>query len=185
MNAPTRVRNAADIVAFWREAGPERWFALDPEFDARIAREFGETRNAAARGELDDWIATPESALALIILLDQFPRNMFRGAAAAFSTDSKALAVARKAIALSHDHAYANPLRRFFYLPMMHSEALADQDACLSLCNAAGDADGAKFAQTHRDIIMRFGRFPHRNAILGRATTAEEQAFLDAGGFKG
>jgi uncharacterized protein (DUF924 family) len=175
----------ADVLAFWRAAGPGLWFKKDEAFDADIRARFLRAHEAAARGECDEWAETPEGALALIVLLDQFPRNMFRESPRAFATDEKARAIARAAVDRGFDADFANPLRRFFYTPAMHSENLADQDFCVERCRMAGDEDGAKFALIHRDIIARFGRFPHRNAVLGRTTTREEQAFLDAGGFGG
>ena len=174
-----------NIVDFWRDAGPQLWFARDREFDGRVRWEFFGAHQSAAFGILDGWAETPEGALALILLLDQFPRNIFRGLARAFGTDAKALAVAGAAIARGFDGAFDAPLKRFFYLPAMHSENSRDQEFCLEKCVAAGDSEGAEFARVHRDIIARFGRFPHRNALLGRVTTPEEQAFLDAGGFAG
>lgn len=177
--------SSAEILAFWRQAGPEKWFAKDESFDAEIRRRFLPAHEAAAAGRLDDWQETPEGAYALLILLDQFPRNLFRGSPQAFATDAKALAVARHAIARGFDRSYEPPERRFFYLPFMHSEALHDQEHCVALCAAADDAEGVKFAEIHRDIIRDFGRFPHRNAILGRETTPAEQSFLDDGGFAG
>ncbi|CAM5765755.1 DUF924 family protein [Bosea minatitlanensis] len=175
----------AEILAFWHEAGPEKWFAKDAGFDAEIGRRFRPAYEAAAAGRLDGWQETPEGAYALLILLDQFPRNLFRGSPQAFATDAKALEVARHAIAKGFDKSYEPPERRFFYLPFMHSEALHDQERCVALCAAADDAEGVKFAEIHRDIIRDFGRFPHRNAVLGRETTPEEQSFLDDGGFAG
>ncbi len=177
--------NAADIVAFWRAAGPEKWFAKDDAFDAEIRQRFLPAHEAAATGELADWEQTPEGAYALLILLDQFPRNLFRGSERAFATDAQALAIAERAIARSFDKSYEPPEQRFFYMPFMHSEALADQERCVSLCAAANDAEGVTHAEIHRDIIRDFGRFPHRNPVLGRKTTAEEQAFLEKGGFAG
>lgn len=176
--------NPDDIIAFWREAGPERWFAKDEAFDAEIRRRFLAAHEAAARGDLDDWENTPEGALALLILLDQFPRNMFRGSARAFATDAQALAIAGRAIRNGFDSRF-DVMRTFFYLPYQHSEDLADQERGVELYRATGDADGQKWAEVHADIIRRFGRFPHRNRVLGRSTTAEEQAFLDSGGFAG
>ena len=175
----------ADIVAFWRTAGPGRWFAKDADFDAAIRARFSGAHEAAARGDLDAWREAPESALALIILLDQFPRNLCRDTPRAFATDERARGVAYRAIAREFDGAFENPLRRFFYLPMMHSENLVDQAFCIDKCRAAGDDEGVTFAEMHRDIIARFGRFPHRNAIYGRKNTPDEQAFLDQGGFAG
>ncbi|MDP9928875.1 DUF924 family protein [Variovorax paradoxus] len=175
---------ALDIVNFWRDAGPERWFAKNDAFDAEFRTRFLGAHEAAARGELDHWAKEPEGALALLVLLDQFPRNTFRGHARAFATDPKALAVAREAIEAGFDLQVDEALRRFFYLPFMHSESLADQERSVEL-NAALDANTQRFAVLHRDIIARFGRFPHRNALFGRTTTAEEQRFLDEGGFAG
>ena len=177
--------NAADIVAFWRAAGPEKWFAKDDAFDAEIRQRFLPAHEAAAAGKLSDWERTPDGVYALIILLDQFPRNLFRGSERAFATDPQALAIAERAIAQDFDKSYQPPEQRFFYMPFMHSEALADQERCVSLCAAANDAEGVTHAEIHRDIIRDFGRFPHRNPVLGRETTAEEQAFLEKGGFAG
>jgi uncharacterized protein (DUF924 family) len=174
-----------DIVGFWREAGAQKWFNKTPAFDEAIRLKFEPTHHRAARGEYDAWAETAEGALALLILLDQFPRNLYRGSAHAFATDGKARAVARRAVERGFDRATEPVLRNFFYLPFEHSEDLADQDFGLALCAEAGDADNLKWASLHRDIIARFGRFPHRNANLGRATTPEEQAFLDDGGFAG
>lgn len=177
--------NAAEIVSFWREAGPAKWFAKDDAFDAEITRRFLPVHEAAAAGKLADWEETPEGVYALLILLDQFPRNMFRGSPRAFATDALALEIAGRAIAKGFDEAYQPPEKRFFYMPFMHSEGLADQERCIELCAAADDADGVKYAEIHRDIIRDFGRFPHRNPVLGRDTTPEEKAFLEAGGFAG
>ena len=124
-------------------------------------------------------------ALALILLTDQFPRNMFRATPRAFATDALAMRIAERAIARAFDHAYHPPLRRFFYLPFMHAEDIAAQKRCEALCAAAGDEEGVKYAVVHREIIEQFGRFPHRNPILGREMTEEEQRFLDGGGFSG
>ena len=177
--------SAAAVVAFWREAGPDRWFEKDDAFDAEIRRRFLPTHEAAAAGRLSAWEADAQGALALLILLDQFPRNMFRGEARTFATDPLALAIAAHAIMRGFDAQVPAEMRGFFYLPFEHSEKLADQEHSIALYRASGDADGLKWAELHADIIRRFGRFPHRNAVLGRATTAEEQAFLDGGGFAG
>lgn len=177
--------DAADIVAFWRQAGPERWFAKDDAFDAEIRQRFLATHEAAATGELASWEETPEGAYALLILLDQFPRNLFRGSDRAFATDAMAVAVAERAIARGFDRAYEPPESRFFYMPFMHSEELAHQERCIALCAGRDDAEGVRYAEIHRDIIRDFGRFPHRNPVLGRDTSPAEQAFLDEGGFSG
>lgn len=178
-----------DVIGFWRTAGPEKWFSKNPKFDASIALKFEPVHHRAARGEYDAWSATPEGALALLILLDQFPRNLYRNSGHAFATDPKARQIARAAIASGHDRAVDADLRQFFYLPFEHSEDLPDQDRAIELFTAlrdqTGDADGLKWAELHREIIVRFGRFPHRNPCLGRTTTPNEQAFLEEGGFSG
>ena len=184
MSVAAALPSAADVIAFWRAAGPERWFKKDLAFDDEIRRRFLALHEAAAAGKLTDWEANAEGALALLILLDQFPRNMFRGEARAFASDPLARAVASRAILNGFDGAFPD-MRGFFYLPFEHSEALADQERGLTLYKAAGDADGLKWAGVHADIIRRFGRFPHRNAVLGRVSTPEEQKFLDDGGFAG
>jgi uncharacterized protein (DUF924 family) len=172
------------IVSFWRHAGPGAWFTKNDEFDARFRERFLELHETAARGELDHWMTTPEGSLALLILLDQFPRNAFRGTPRMFATDSHARRVAAAAIAAGHDRAVEERLQMFFYLPLEHSENAADQELSVALTRRLGQ-EAFKYAELHRDIIKRFGRFPHRNAILGRATTPQEQAYLGGGGFKG
>lgn len=174
----------AALLGFWREAGPRRWFRKDAAFDATFRARFMAAYEAARNGELDGWAADPEGALALVILLDQFPRNCFRDTPGAFATDAKARDVARAALDAGFDQRVELELRNFFYLPFMHSEDLADQERAVELTRALG-ADAQRHAFEHREIIRRFGRFPHRNAILGRATQPEEQRFLDAGGFAG
>lgn len=173
-----------DVIAFWRAAGPERWFEKDAAFDDDIRRLFLKAHEAAASGKLTGWETSAEGALALLILLDQFPRNMFRGEPRAFATDALALAIARRAILNGFEGAFPD-LRGFFYLPFEHSENLADQERGLTLYKAAGDEDGLKWAKLHADIIRRFGRFPHRNGVLGRVSAPDEQKFLDDGGFAG
>lgn len=168
---------AAGIVAFWEAAGPERWFSRNEAFDEKIRERYLALHERAARGELDGWREEREGALALLLLLDQFPRNLFRGQARAFACDAKALEIARSAVAQGFDMAYDKPLRTFFYLPWMHSERLEDQRRCVELSRNANEAT-QRAALQHLDIIERFGRFPHRNPALGRQTTAEEAAFL-------
>ena len=172
----------ANIVTFWHEAGPSRWFATDENFDREIAQRFGDLHHAAARRELDTWTDTPEGALALILLLDQFPRNMFRGSAHSYATDGLARLFAERAIASGHDGAVDAALRVFFYMPFEHSEDAADQEQAVRLITALDDAEALDWALKHREAIARFGRFPGRNHALGRITTAEEQAWLDEGG---
>jgi uncharacterized protein (DUF924 family) len=175
----------ADVLAFWREAGPKKWFAKDDAFDADIRARFLTAYEAAAAGGLADWETTAEHALALVIVLDQFPRNMFRNDARAFAADETARGVADRAVARGFDMSVPEAERSFFYLPFEHSEDLADQERCVALFRAMGNADLLRWAELHADIIRRFGRFPHRNAALGRMTTAAEQAYLDDDGFAG
>lgn len=177
--------NPAGILAFWREAGRERWYARDDTFDAEIRRRFLAVWQKAAAGEFATWEASDDGALALVIVLDQFPRNMFRGTPQAFASDAQAREVARRAIARGVDGRVDPVLLEFLYMPFMHSEHLADQLHCIALFQGTGNAESLEYAHLHADIIRRFGRFPHRNQFLGRETTAEEQAFLDSGGFVG
>ena len=185
--ATTSQTAPSDIVSFWREAGPDKWYKKDDAFDAAISVRFRSAHEAAASGLLWDWEENAEGALALLILLDQFPRNLFRGSAHAFATDAAALNVADRAIARGFDTQTEGALKQFFYLPMMHAESLAAQERCLAAFEqlGAGFEGNVKYAQVHLDIIKRFGRFPHRNALFGRVTAREEQAFLDGGGFAG
>jgi uncharacterized protein (DUF924 family) len=178
------IATAGEVVDFWREAGPEKWFEKNDAFDTAFREKFLESQEAAARGELDGWAESPAGSLALLILLDQFPRNCFRKTTRMYATDPHARRIARKAIAAGHDLAFDGPIRVFFYLPLAHSEDIVDQEEAVRL-NAMVGEEFAKHARGHRDIIAKFGRFPHRNAILGRDTTPEEQAFLDEGGFAG
>ncbi len=180
-----------DVVSFWRQAGPRKWFAKDAAFDSAIALKFEQTHYRASMRRYDAWAEKPEGALALLILLDQMPRNMYRNTPHAFATDPLARMFAHEAIAAGHDTdpAIAPELRRFFYLPFEHSESLVDQEFSVQLFASlqadTGDEDSMKWALEHRDIIARFGRFPHRNAGLGRKTTDAEREFLDEGGFAG
>lgn len=174
-----------DILTFWTHAGPEKWYSAKASFDEAIRLKFEGVHHAAARGEYDHWAVTAEGALALLIVLDQFPRNLYRKSAHAFATDPKARAIARTAVENGWHTKVEPPLRQFILLPFEHSEDLADQEFGLLLAADLGDAEMIKWHRIHRDIIARFGRFPHRNPMLGRTTTAEEQAFLDDGGFAG
>jgi uncharacterized protein (DUF924 family) len=175
---------ALDVVRFWREAGPTLWFAKDEAFDRRFRERFLIDHDAAARGEYEHWQGTPEGALALILLLDQFPRNAFRGTPRMYETDSMARKVASTAFAAGYDRAFETEMQKFFLLPFAHSEDLADQERAVALARRIGGKDFEQ-AQHHRDIVRRFGRFPHRNSILGRATTAEEREYLENGGYRG
>jgi uncharacterized protein (DUF924 family) len=175
----------AEIVRFWREAGPDKWFADDHAFDLAVRSKFLAAHEAAARGELAAWQDDRQGALALVLLFDQFPRNMFRGEARAFATDAMARAVADRALARGFDQATDVTMRPFFYLPLMHSEALLDQDRCVRLYQALGDAEHLRYATEHRDVIKKFGRFPHRNRALSRTNTPAEREFLDGDGADG
>jgi uncharacterized protein (DUF924 family) len=174
-----------DVLAFWRTAGPDKWFEKSADFDLDVRRRFFSLWRAASAGELPHWEETPEGALALVIALDQFPRNMFRDDRRTHATDELARGVAERAIGRGFDRLVSHSERQFFYLPLMHSENLADQERCLELARRYGDDEFSKYAEHHADIIRRFGRFPHRNAALGRAATPQEQTFLENGGFAG
>jgi uncharacterized protein (DUF924 family) len=180
-----RLATSDEVISFWREAGPEKWFAKDEAFDQACRDRFLPTYEAAARRDLNEWELTPDGALAVILLLDQFPRNMFRGQRETYKTDPVALMAADRAIERGFDHKVEPLFRRFFYLPFMHSESLADQERSVTLNEALGEEDSVKYAHHHHDIVARFGRFPHRNAILGRETTSEEEAFLKESDFRG
>ncbi|MCD9033711.1 DUF924 domain-containing protein [Luteimonas sp. Y-2-2-4F] len=173
---------AEEIVAFWREAGQARWFNGGEAFDRACRERLLDDHHAAARREREDWLDTPDGALALLILLDQIPRNVFRGSGHAFATDGLALHYARRVVEAGLDARIEPALRAFAYLPFEHSEALADQHDAVRLFATLGDAEYDRYAVAHREVIERFGRFPHRNRALGRVSTPEEQAWLDAGG---
>jgi uncharacterized protein (DUF924 family) len=175
---------AAEIVRFWRDAGQKAWFTKDETFDGRC-RGFEAEHHAAARGELSAWELDAEGALALLLLLDQLPRNIFRGSPHAFATDGLAQAVAARAIDKQFDAATDTDMRFFFYMPFEHAEDPALQERCVTLMTNLGDPEYVKYALLHRDIIARFGRFPHRNVALGRQSAPEELAFLADGGFRG
>lgn len=170
----------ADILHFWfEEAGPPRWYAKDPAFDALVSDRFAPVQADAQAGRLDQWLDTADGALALVILLDQFPRNMYRDKAGAFASDARARMVANEAIRRGHDQGLPAPRRHFFYMPFEHSENLDDQARAVALMAAMGDGeDLVEWARKHYTVIERFGRFPHRNTILGRPSTPEEIAFL-------
>lgn len=176
--------DASSVIEFWRDAGPEKWFAKSDAFDLDFRERYLSAHMAAARRELDPWAHTAESCLALLILLDQFPRNAFRDTAHMFATDNLALYFARLMVDAGLDQEIDRELRTFCYLPFMHSESLALQEHSLELYRALG-GPSLPFAEDHHDIIRRFGRFPHRNPLLGRETSAEELAFIQAGGFAG
>ncbi|WP_234263841.1 DUF924 family protein [Hydrogenophaga sp. NFH-34] len=176
---------AQRVVDYWRDAGEEgQWFRHDPAFDRDFRERFLALHEAAARGERDGWAVTPTGLLALLILLDQFPRNAFRGTARMYATDARARHWARQAQAVGAMDGVEPALQLFFCLPFAHSEDLADQDLSVELNQRLG-SEARRHAEGHRDIVRRFGRFPHRNPLLGRETTEAEAAFLRAGGFAG
>lgn len=173
-----------DVVRFWQDAGPSRWFKPDADFDARFRSRFLAAHEAAASGALAHWRQTPQGALALLLLLDQFPRNAFRGTPRVYATDAPARKVADAAIAAGFDRQVDPALRSFFYLPFAHSEELGHLERAVALNEDIG-GESLRWARHHRDVVARFGRFPHRNAVLGRASTPEEERFLAEGGFSG
>lgn len=175
---------AEAVVQFWVDAGPTRWFAKDQDFDRLFRERFEKDYVLAARGALGEWEQTPTGALALILLLDQYPRNSFRGTAKMYATDGAARAAADRAIAAGHDRQIGPALRRFVYLPFGHSESMIDQERSVALARTVGE-DDVRHAEHHRDIIRRFDRFPHRNQILGRSMRPDEQKYLDEGGYQG
>lgn len=181
----THLPSPSDVISFWTKAGPEKWFAKDDAFDRAFKAEFLQAHYAAARRELDAWMNTADGALALLILLDQFPRNCFRNTGHMFATDALALYFTRQAIAKNYQHSVASDLLPFVLMPLMHSEDLKDQNDLIDLLDKSKHENTYNYAVIHRDVIARFGRFPHRNAALGRETTAEEVAFLNEGGFSG
>ncbi|WP_246251890.1 DUF924 family protein [Ancylobacter pratisalsi] len=178
------MKRVPEVVTFWHAAGEERWFAKDEAFDRECEERFLTLHMAAAARRHDDWMATAEGALALLILTDQLPRNVFRGTGHMYATDPLARFYARAALEAGFMEHVAPELRLFFSLPFAHSEDLADQEISVALSRQLG-GDALEHSLGHRDIIARFGRFPHRNPLLGRETTEEEAAFLRAGGFAG
>jgi uncharacterized protein (DUF924 family) len=173
----------SSVVAFWKEAGQQKWYAKDEAFDREFRDAGRALHRAAAARELDGWMDAAEGALALMILLDQYPRNSYRGTGHQFATDGLALMLAKQAWGRAYPQTFEPDLRQFFVTPFEHSEALAEQDEAVRL--SADMPEVLKYAHIHRDIIVRFGRFPHRNKALGRDTTEQEQEFLDQGGFSG
>ena len=174
-----------DVIAFWREAGADKWFAKDDAFDASIKERFLALLEAAQRGDLSHWEDTPDGALALVIVLDQFPRNLFRATPRAYAADAQARGVTSRALARGFELRCDRELVTFLYMPLVHSEDLADQERAVLLFEALGLPENLRSTREHRDIIARFGRFPHRNEMLGRETTPQERIFLEEGGFSG
>lgn len=178
---------AKTVLRFWLdEVGPKGWYEVDPDLDATIRERFLGLWERAARGGLGHWQSNPEGALAYLVVTDQFPRNMFRGAAKAFATDALALRAAIRACHHKLDMHIAEPQRQFFYLPLMHSESPFDQDRCVRMFLTRMPETGAQnllHARAHRQVIRDFGRFPYRNAALDRTNTAAEESFLKQGGY--
>ena len=173
--------NTQTIIDFWfSERVRPLWFRSTPEFDAEVLERFEATWQAARVSQLADWEDDAQGALALVIILDQFPLNMYRDQGLSFSTEAQSREVARRAIDRGWDSELDDPGKAFLYLPFMHSETLADQDRCVALFETAGLNDNVRFANHHRDIVRRFGRFPHRNAALGRECTDEEREWLQS-----
>ena len=184
MEAGKRVEQVLDFWFAEKDAAGQAtarklWYQADPGFDREIRERFLNDVELAAAGKRDGFSQTAQGALALILLLDQFPRNLFRNTARAFTTDGKARATAEQALAKGFDRALPLVERSFFYLPYMHSESRADQQKCIALFEAHGNAKSLDYARRHAEIIERFGRFPHRNAILRRESTKEELEFLN------
>jgi len=174
---------AQAVLDFWfGETEPEKWFKKDDTFDETVRARFADLYARAAAGGCDGWAETPQGCLALIVLLDQFPRNMFRGEARCFATDAAACAVTKLALERGLDAKLSVREKQFLYMPLQHSEDAADQALSVERYGATGSADLLKWAEAHRRIVDRFGRFPHRNEILGRETTPEEAAFLQEPG---
>ncbi len=176
-----------EVLSFWLdEVGPDGWYIQDDALDASIRERFLETWQAACEGRFSLWLTYPSGSLAYIILMDQFPRNMFRGSKKAFSTDRAALTAAKCAVDKRWDMKIDEPARQFFYLPMMHSENLCDQERCVRLmCERMPEFGDSNLlhARAHREVIRQFGRFPYRNEALERSTTAPEAAYVSAGGY--
>ncbi len=165
-----------DVLAFWF-ADPARWWRKDPAFDQEVRERFLALHEAIERGEREAWLETPRGTLAYVIVMDQFSRNVFRDSARAFASDERARAAARRGVDRGDDRTLSADERSFLYMPFMHSENIVDQDRCVALF-ASAPPNQLRYAERHRDIIRRFGRFPHRNAVLGRESTPEEEAFL-------
>lgn len=172
-----------DVLDFWWLAGPSKWFSGDAKFDVKCRDRFQDALEAAKTGALDHWRETADGSLALLLLLDQMSRNIYRGTPEAFSSDPMAVSVATEAMEKGFDRAFPKEARGFFYLPFEHSEDMAHQEKAVDLGRLLGDKEFYHYALIHMDVIRRFGRFPHRNKILGRESTPDEDAFLKDGGF--
>lgn len=176
---------AEEILDFWTDVGMKGWYTESAEFDDKIRNRYKDSWSDALAGKYSDWKLGAKSSLALIILMDQFPRNMFRGDASSFSSDRMALCVAKKAIQQNFDQKIDGEMRQFFYLPFMHSESMTDQDAAVrAFCTRMPKPNNLLHARAHRQIIRDYGRFPYRNDAMGRESTGKEIAYLEAGGYR-
>ncbi|WP_150524209.1 DUF924 family protein [Roseibium sediminis] len=175
--------SAVDVLEFWWDAGPSKWFAKNDKFDHECKTRFVHLIEAGQEGELDHWAETPVGMLALIIVLDQFSRNVFRASPRAFESDAKALELARQAVAKGYDKAFPKDVRSFFYLPFEHAEDMDAQETSVDLFRVLGNQEAYLYALIHMDVIRRFGRFPHRNKVLGRESTQAERDYMENGGF--
>jgi len=170
------------LIDFWFSQRVQKmWFNSTQDFDKELYNDYYQTYESAVNGDLDHWSESSLGSLALVIILDQFPLNMFRNSPRCFESENKALQAAKDAIKNKQDLDLANEQKMFIYMPFMHSENLQDQDKAVELFAVAELDENLKFAKHHRDIIRNYGRFPHRNAILGRTSTAEETAYLESG----
>jgi len=174
-----------DIIDFWTAAGPARWFTRDAAFDGELSVRFKDLLAEGRAGHLDSWAETAEGALGLVILLDQFSRNIHRGSPLMFAADKRALALAKVSISRGDHYAFPVPVAKWLYMPFEHAEDIDAQERSVGLFGARGPAENVPYAIEHRDIIARFGRFPHRNAILGRPSSPAERDYLADGGFAG
>jgi uncharacterized protein (DUF924 family) len=174
-----------DVIGFWEQAGESRWFFKDAAFDGPLKVRFGDALVHARAGVFDHWSETPEGALGLVILLDQVSRNIHRGSPLAFASDAKALRMARDWVGRGYHQMLPAPRAQWLVMPYEHAEDLDAQRRAVALVQTMGLPEMAYWAQVHLEIIARFGRFPHCNAVLGRVSTAEERAFLASGGFAG
>lgn len=181
MNIANALPTAREVVGFWRDAGYEKWFRGGEAFDREVRERLEAAHFAAARREFEGWMDSAEGALALLVLLDQAPRNLFRDSAHSYATDALALHYAERMLEAGLDQEVEQGLRMFCYLPFEHSEDLLDQERAVALMRDLGGMV-LDYAVQHHEVIERFGRFPHRNRALGRVSTADEQAWLDAGG---
>jgi uncharacterized protein (DUF924 family) len=179
MDADRQIPAEAEaFLAYWFGLQPEQWWKRDPAFDQALRERFGDLYRRLAAEVPESWLESPRGLLAAVMVLDQLPRNFFRDNPRAYGTDAKALALAKSAVARGIDQQLSADVRVFLYLPFEHSEQAADQARSVELYTALGDANALDFAHKHKDIIDRFGRFPHRNKVLGRASTPEEIEFL-------